>query len=189
MRFTLLFLSFILVLPLISQKKEKLELENLRGKKVYVKPGSDFTLTYEKGDTLYNINGFIDSISSDSIYFNKWYESKQVFQIEKNIHKETMIDIEYVDAESEVFTRSKKYNLYQNQGLGVKIGFGIAAGVGLFSTLVVAPLASIDKNSPYNFNARRYQTIVYSSLIFTGATLVVSLSIPSGRTLKLPKVR
>jgi hypothetical protein len=49
---------------------------------------------------------------------------------------------------------------------------GILGTVSASSALVISPIASIDKNSPNNFNTVRYKTLVFGSLISTAVCII-----------------
>lgn len=54
------------------------------------------------------------------------------------------------------------------------------SGLGALTAFIVAPLVSINKNSPNNFNSKRYTSIVIPSLIFSGVSLTLGYIIQGG---------
>ena len=66
-------------------------------------------------------------------------------------------------------------------------GFAVTGVVSVLTTLFVAPLVSIDKDSPYRFNSKRYTRIVIPALIgsVVGWTAYGLLGKHNGKKLKL----
>ena len=178
-------LLFILSCSFLKAQEKKYNyLEKLRnGKLVKVKSNSSLTYYLQDSDTVEYLKGELLFIDVDSIYVAKEYESRTLYNSEIDYYRTK--NYSYPIGE----TLAKKNILYviEDKGYGVKISFATISALGLLSALIVAPLASIDKKSPENFNVNRYKIIALSSLIVSGISLTISLSIPGKRTLQIPK--
>lgn len=151
-----------------SQIKYKFErLNNSRTKKL--KQGHDVNIKLCSGDTSFYILGSFyeanDSVLKILPRYQRHYDTGGY-----SIHFEQGI--------AAIPVESIQTLKYTNNSNMVPLIF---AEISLITGLFVAPLASIDKNSPRNFNTKKYKTIVFSSLIGVGAGVAFTFILGGGK--------
>lgn len=98
--------------------------------------------------------------------------SKQIANKQKKKHNQNFNY--YYDCPTVTLFKNE-IDVIKRRGTGSYLSAGVL-DASLLSALIVAPLASIDKSQPNNFNSKRYISIVKPSLI--GIGIGIALYIP-----------
>lgn len=152
--------------------KEKYEFERYfsNGTK-RLKSGKSIEVVLNDKDTFHSQSGYLIGVKDSFLILNMDYE---YFQLQRKNYSFNE-SFEYENSKQQVISfESIKYVEYEPNASFV---FGALGGVSLFTALFIAPLVSIDKKWPNNFNSKRYVTVLGSALIgaVVGTTVFVCI--------------
>lgn len=154
----------------------KFEFEKWKGSGTKIlKTAKGLTLDIRTGDTVHQLYGALYDVDGVNIkIIPRW----EIINIDTNEFISSSKTVTYKNCITTIpiqNIQSLKYDANYNI-IPASIGWA-----SLFSALIVAPVVSIDRNSPNNFNTKRYQSILFSSLIGAGAGFACYYIINGGK--------
>lgn len=173
-----------------KKKKKKFEFELIDYKKTKkLKEGKYIHIRSFIGDTTIHQEGNLISLSSDSIFLDITSETIKIGD-EKNLENEI---VEY-HIKQFLFTESKGFGvpISKNHEISYNSTAYDISGTLLvgsfFSIVVVAPLISINKSKPHNFNTKRYVEVVKYSFFAAAISYTFTIVSTSPKLKAKPKV-
>ena len=164
----------------IPKIKQKFEFEKYNNGKIKkLKQGSYMEVVSYNKDTTHIQSGDLidlnDSLLIIEMSFEDFKMDKENYTFSENFVYETPY-------KTSIPINSIDYVSYESKGSFV---FASLGGVSLLTALIIAPLASIDRSAPNNFNSNRYTSIMGPALIGTAVGLTVYYIIGSDTIIKL----
>lgn len=157
-----------------SETKYEFERWNNSHKKK-LKSGKGIKIEMKEGDSTHVIYGRLYEVTDNSISIVPSWER---IKVDTNEFHYSKITNNFVNSLATIAT--KNINSIRHDAKYVMIPFSIGF-LSMISATVVAPLVSIDKNSPNNFNSKRYKSIVLPSLIGVGAGFSLGYILGGGK--------
>ncbi len=161
-----------------KHKKQKFEFELLDYKKTKkLKEGKYIHVRSFIGDTIIHHEGNLTNLSNDSIFLDLTSETIMI-GYEKN--RENEIVQYHIKEFSYVESKSFGVPIMKNQEISYNSTMYDISGTlcisSLLSMVLVAPLISINKSKPHNFNTKRYVDVVkysfFSAAFFYSFTII-----------------
>ena len=161
-----------------TKQKFKFEKYN-NGRIKKLKKGSYIEVVSYNKDTSHIQSGDLldlnDSLLTIDICFEDFKIDKDNYTFNENFIYETPYKIS-------IPINSIDYLSHPSNGYVV---FSSIGAVSLLTTLIIAPLASIDRSEPNNFNGKRYTNIMRPALIGTAIGLTISYTFGADGMIKL----
>jgi hypothetical protein len=162
--------------PKTVKKYEFQKFHNNRIKKL--KQGRYLDVYLNSNDTTHTQNGDLIDLNDSVLTIEMSSES---FSVETDNHSFSE-DFYSKDTIIHIPINTIKHLRYEAKG--TLIG-PVTSSVSLFTALILAPLISIDRSQPNNFNSKRYTTVVIPALIGAGVGLTLSFTIGFNTKLKI----
>ncbi len=169
-----------------NQKFEFKKYKNGKIKKV--KSGTYITVYLDTQDTTHSQSGYLLNVRDSVLTVNMYHE-----QFSMDHYSDTEENSYRVDYTYDTFKRisipigSIDYLQLDHGFLPGRLSdvFAVTGVISALTALFIAPLVSIDKNSPYNFNSKRYTRVIVPALIGTAVGWTVYATIGRNRGTKL----
>ena len=160
----------------IYNSEAKFEFErwnNSRRKKL--KSGKGIEVNLNAGDSTYIIYGSLYEANQNSIQIEPLWEN---IKLDTSEFYYSSITNHFENSLATIPIQN--INSLKYDANYVIIPFSIAY-LSLISATIVAPLVSIDKNSPNNFNSKRFKSIILPSLIGAGIGFTIGYALKGGK--------
>ena len=161
---------------IVFETKQKFEFERWKNTtKKKLKAGKGIEVVLKEGDSSHTIYGFLSDANERSLRIVPQWEiisfdtcdflsSSTTYYFENSLATIPVNNIKSLEYDA-------NYPL-----IPYSLGY-----LSLITATVVAPLVSIDKNSPNKFNSQRYKSIVFPSLIGAGIGFTIGYSLSGGK--------
>ncbi|GIV40843.1 MAG: hypothetical protein KatS3mg034_0153 [Vicingaceae bacterium] len=152
----------------IPRNKQKFEFEKYNNGKIKkLKQGTYIEVVSYNKDTTHIQSGDLIDLNDSLLIINMSFEDFKLVKENFTFSKYFIYETPY---KTSIPINSIDYLSYESKGLFV---FASLGGVSLFTALIIAPLVSIDRSAPNNFNSKRYTSIMRPALIGTAVGLTI----------------
>lgn len=165
-----IFLLMIALPSLVVSQKERFDfIEIGRNNKVSLKKGKTIDLVKIINDTTYRFTGDLITKNDSTIELALFFE-ETLFKTDSLRFDQA---ISYENEKILTFDSSQfDYIRYENSAVTIS---GNLIGLGIFTGVFIAPLASIDRSKPYYFNTKKFTKIALPALCVFGVGFTVGI--------------
>lgn len=188
MKLTLLISFLLFFLCGFSQElepkpvKEKFEFENYKnGRLRKIKSGSPIDVYLNAEDTIHIQYGGLLGLNDTILTLELWDEDLEIYSANSYYIEST--SFYYTPKTIAIPASTIKYITYESRAASMSYGI---AGLSLITAVIIAPLASIDRDEPHNFNTKRYSKIMKPALLGLGIGLTLSYTLDNQNFMIIP---